>query len=212
VAVPRWEVRAVRPWWTRVGTRTIVLASLAMVGVVLRMAVGRQGGPGIGWWAVPVVSSLLVLPVVFVLVYLVLRRRNMRLVLDDGTLTYFDVRGRPTVIEVCRITTVFELTLSVGKEHREFSVPVDIAGTVLLTLWHKDWDDNERGTLWSKMGRRVVQGSMPAAQARDRFPGLRIPMGFLRPVRTAVIGLVCFFAYGGAWVTMLVLTLSGSEP
>lgn len=38
------------------------------------------------------------------------------------------------------------------------------------------------------MGRRVVRGSILAAQARDRFPGLRIPVGFLHPYRTALIG------------------------
>jgi hypothetical protein len=199
-----WEVRAARPVWTRVGAGAVGFFVLA---VVLAMTRAAGGTHGVGWLAVPLVLSLLLAPAVLVGLYLLRRHRNLRLVLAGDTLTHHDVRGRTTAVDVRQVASVFELTVSMRTEQREVTVLVDGAGAVLLALWHGDWERAQRRALWAKTGLTVLTATAQAAAAPARFPGLRLPVSFVHPYRTAMIAVTCVFAYAAAWVTVLVLTL-----
>jgi len=204
VRVTLWEVRAVRPLWTRIGAGAVVFMVLGVAAAMVRAAGGTHG---VGWLAVPLVLSLLLAPAAIVGVYLLRRHRNLRLVLDGDTLTHRDVRGLATAVEVSQVASVFELTVSMRTEQREVTVLVNDAGAALLALWHGDWDRAERRALWKRTGLQVLTAAAPAASAPARFPGLRLPVSFTHPYRTAMIAVTCVFAYVAAWVTVLVLTL-----
>lgn len=190
--------------WTRIGAGAVGFFVLAVTLAMVRAAGGTHG---VGWLAVPLVLSLLLAPAVLVGVYLLRRHRNLRLVLDGDTLTHHDVRGRATAVDVRKVASVFELTVSMRTEQREVSVLVDGAGAVLLALWHGDWGRGERRALWAKTGLTVLSAATQASAAAGRFPGLRLPVSFVHPYRTAMIAVTCVFAYVAAWVTVLVLTL-----
>lgn len=200
-------VRATRPWWTQLGAWAVGVAALALGGAMLRAANGRGNEPGVGWWAVPVVLSLVALPAVALLAYLVMRRRNLRLELRGDQLSRYDVRGRQTTVERTRIAWVVEASLTHGVETRDVAILVGDDGAPLLALWLRNWDRYELTALWSALDRPVERIARPVAAARAEFPGLPLPVSFAHPSRTALIAVLCVFAYIAAWAGALVQML-----
>jgi hypothetical protein len=178
------------------------------IGVAVAMAAfGNRYGDGMGWLGVAGVGVLLVLPATLVLGYLVLRDR-MRVEVEDGTLAHRDMRGRRTVLGSAAVRSVHELTLTNLSEQRSATIVVGTDGTTLLVLWRATWNPHELGRLWQELGWPVRQtGSMPAATAHTRFPGLRLPATFVRPLRTAGTVTLGVLVYVSAWVAVMV-TLS----
>jgi hypothetical protein len=201
-------VRAVRPAWTRPGAPVAVLMLAGVVAAVVRAASGNRDVEGLGWWAIPAVGLLVGIPAVIALVYLVLRRRNVRLEIDEGTLSHCDLRGRRTTIDRDRAVSVHDLELKTRMETGRVTVVADQDGTALLSLWHTTWDQQDLTWSWKRLGWPVhVTQRVPVDVARTRFPGLRLPVGFTNPGRTALLAVVGVLGYAVAWVALMVMVM-----
>jgi hypothetical protein len=73
---PELVLRSELPGWLKLMRASAVLLILAAVGLVIRLAVGED----MGMLALPFVALALLTPTVWTLVYLVRRKRFMRLV------------------------------------------------------------------------------------------------------------------------------------
>jgi hypothetical protein len=203
------KVRAIRPAWARPGAPAAALALVGVTGMMVRAASGTRDVEGIGWWAIPAIGLLVGLPAVIVLVYLVLRRRNVRLEIDEDTLSHFDLRGRRITVERDRAVSVHDLALTTRMESGRAMVVADEDGAALLSLWHTTWNPRDLARLWARLDWPVHDTQhVPVDAARTGFPGLRLPVGFTNPVRTALLGLLGVLGYAVGWVALMVMITS----
>jgi hypothetical protein len=186
-------------------TAPMALSVVFGIGLAAAMAAfGNRYGDGFGWLGVAGVAVLLAVPVVLVVGYLVLRNR-MRIEVSDRTLVHRDLRGRVTTIDTAAVRSVHDVVLTNLSERRSATVLAGEGAAALLVLWHKTWDPWELNRLWSSLGWQVQEReTLPASAAPTRFPGVRLPITFVRPFRTAVVAVVCVFGYLGAWIAVMV--------
>lgn len=200
-------LRPMRAAWTRPGAPA-VLSVVWGVGLAVAMAAfGNRYGDGFGWVGVAAVGVLLAVPAVLTVGYLVLRGR-MRLEVTDGTLVHHDLRGRRTSVDTAAVRSVHDLVLTNRTEQRAATVLAGEGGAALLVLWHKTWEPWALSRLWSALGWEAREReTLPVAAAPSRFPGIRLPVGFVKPLRTAFVAVLSVFGYLAVWIaTMVAIT------
>jgi hypothetical protein len=210
-------IRAAPTALVRVGPYAVIVGVLGLILATLRAAFGspRYENSGIGWWAIPAIGALLGLPLLALAVALWLRRRNLRIVLDDATLTVRDQYGRSASWPREEIKVLWHVPLRTNQEQGAVILLLGEGKRVLATLWHKTWDLDRLAPLANALGVTIEASALPreaegltVADARRRYPGIEIPVSFVHPLALGCLGGLTVMAYAAAWVAMMVM-LSG---
>jgi hypothetical protein len=206
-------IRAVPTPLVRIGPYTVIMAILALVLVTLRAAFGspRHEHSGIGWWAIPAIGALLGLPLLALAVVLLLRR-SLRIVLDDVTLTVRDQYRRSTSWPREQIKALRYVPLRTNQERGSVVLLIGERKRVLGTLWHKAWNLDQLAPLATALDIDIEASALPRevegltiAEARQRYPGIHIPVSFVHPFALGCLGTLLVVAYVAAWVAAMVL-------
>jgi hypothetical protein len=180
----------------------------------LRMAFGstRRGVAGLGWWSVPATGILLGLPALAGAVVLWLRERNVRIVLDDGTLTVHHQFGRSVSWPRREIKALRYVPLRTSQEQGAAVLVLGAGGRVLTTLWHNAFKLDQLAPLATALGVDIERSARPhesdgltIAEARRQYPGIEIPARFTHGLAIGCLGGLLVLGYVAAWVAALVL-------
>ncbi|GGN93698.1 hypothetical protein GCM10010112_82250 [Actinoplanes lobatus] len=200
----------------RIGPSAAVVGLLALTGITLRGAFGspRRGVEGVGWWAVPAIGSMFLLLFAFIAA-LWLRRRIMRIMLDDTTLTVRNWWGPDASWPRAEIKVLWYVPLRTNLEQGAVVLLLGEGERVLATLWHKAWDLQRLEPLAVALGVNIEASALPhdtagltADEARRRYPGIEIPVSFTHGIALGCLGGLIVIAFMAAWVALMV-ALSG---
>ena len=207
MSLPGPALRTIRPTWASPWWPAGALVALVVwYPARLVLWAGRFAGtPG------TVLAVLwLCVPVVLAIGYHVLARRNVRLVLEDGTLTGYDWRGRPRPVPVpgATIAAVWRVLVLYPLGAQAVTVVAGRAGGPALSIWDglrgRRWPGTDLGALWRDLGALPLDGGVttPRRLRRD-FPGAGPPLARWYPAVPAAV--VAYLALGGLALAMLML-------
>jgi hypothetical protein len=163
----------------------------------------------VGLPAAAAVLTILWLPALAGWTYAAVRRRNLRLELDDRRLVHVGVWRRCTVIPRTEIEAAHVVSFDGPAGVPAWVVTVmGRDGAVVLSLWEPRWDVDRTteffGGLVRMFGRPL---GTTLATVRATIPGLRVPFPVAHPLLAMLAGWVAFTGYA-AVVLGIVLAMA----
>jgi hypothetical protein len=181
--------------------RIAVLAPvLAIANVLLacRLATGIRASPGAGWWALPTVAAAFLVPVIWVVGLLGLRRLNARIVLEDGVLYVRNSLRRWTVvIDTDDITGLHPVDVQVSSDQtRPDRIVLACRDHRPLVIDTRIWQPDQIRLLGNRLGAPVSpKRTVSWKELRRSYPGVRMPWLQVHPGTVIALGSLGMLAY-----------------
>ncbi|MFD9950332.1 hypothetical protein ACFWYW_56645 [Nonomuraea sp. NPDC059023] len=192
----------IKSQWARRAPAFGAFVALMALGT-LNLAVGSSGN-GLGLLAAPAMALLLGVPGLLLVIYLVLRRRNLRLTLDERQLRYRDWRGRGWTIDLADLHRVhyLDITRPGASPRKQWAVLEGPPDQPPRLLWRQDWKPFDLQDLWQDLGLTRTGPEIASLPTHlHKRPSLPLPWHHRHPALAGLTWAALILAYTAAVLT-----------
>jgi hypothetical protein len=179
--------------------RAVALAPVIGFATLLfacRLAVPHRGSAGAGWWAFPTVAAAVLVPLIWTAAFMVLRRLNARIVLDDGVLYVRNSLRRWILsVDTNDITGLHPVDVRVSDQTRPDRVIITSRDNRPCIIDTRIWQPNQIRLLWNRLGAPTsAKQTLPWKELPRDYPGVRMPWLQVHPGSAIALGTIATIA------------------